>query len=52
MRLIKIKYVFAYFVIVMTLITFLLSFNLISTGFEHRYVYINYIDYKYTKFNI
>lgn len=39
MRLIKIKYVFAYLVIVMTLITFLISFNLISTGFEHWYVF-------------
>jgi len=39
MRFIKIKYGFAYIVILLTLITFLMSFNFIPTGFEHRYVY-------------
>ncbi|XP_026809716.1 galactosylceramide sulfotransferase-like isoform X2 [Rhopalosiphum maidis] len=36
MRFIKIKYCFAYIVILLTLITFLISFNFIPTGFEHR----------------
>ncbi|CAI6344555.1 unnamed protein product [Macrosiphum euphorbiae] len=36
MRFIKIKYGFAYIVILLTLITFLISFKFIPTGFEHR----------------
>jgi len=40
MRLVKIKYRFAFIVILLTLITFLISFNFIPTGFKHRYVYM------------
>lgn len=36
MRLVKIKYCFAFIVILLTLITFLISFNFIPTGFKHR----------------